>query len=672
MMIVALLPIQAVAQGGESSAEAKKSAEGSEGGYIIEESPGVKKLNVKELELAPGTRLIELLDMFPELLSREGDSRLDNYDVQIGGISTGVSKEAALYHILAQNIESVVVAQSPSMTQQVKGQGAVINVTMKELKEGSSGCASLQAGTLAYVTPSASINYKEGGFALRAALLMEYKQPLHNETFHSWEENGVVHTTSADTTRQRYGYELARIQADWEISGTDMLKVWAWESYSHDNIETKMLTSTPLAYRWASEQRQDRFSMAAGCSYQHKFEHSVLNTRLEYALSPTADNFSKRMIPGVSTLAYTSSRRNDGLSGVTSYTYNLGGAGARSGGTGGAEARSGGTGNYALTGGVNYSWSPTKVYYSETGGFAIESELDTRIRMFYLSPYAEASASWEAVTLSAGARYQLTVPTLQIADGQAYSSSASDATAFIKCGWRIRPHHYINLVLDRSSNKPDARALYPFRYYDPAVAGYVKGNADLLPMGLHNATLNYIFEQRFGGKDIHNLVISASLQYIKATNIICNTYSREYNSYINGGDGDILAANAMAYYRYGIFSANLDFNLFQNWTHIQGAYDSYFYYNVSLVGVLSFPRGWKLSPKVIYHSKITTNTSKLGDYLYAHLNLGKSWHRWSIYAEYQDIFHSQVRDIIQEGDQLHSRTYNLRHPNLLIGGIFSF
>lgn len=754
--------------------------------YIIEESPGVKKLNVSKLALSPGTKLIELLELFPELLSREGDSRLDNYDVQVNGISTGVSREAALYQILSRNIESVVVAQSPSMAQQVKGQGAVINVILKPLEEGTSGNAALQAGTLSYINPSATVNYRKGKIALRSSLLMEYKHPLHNETQHIFEKKSNINTSRSDTVSRHYGYELARIQLDCDFNPSNSLKAWAWESYAHNKLESQITTHTPITFISNSLQHEDRFNFAAGASFRHNFKSSAISTQLEYSNAPATDNYQNKVLPGVSTLTYTNHNVAGTLSGYTSYTLNFGGNGDSKGGKSSKiskdancsgdgkgnwdSSNGGGDGRYSLTAGVNYSYSPVEIQYAEDGGFGPVSELDTKIGTFYLSPYAEVAAKWNKVELSGGARYQMNRPEVKVKGSESYTSTENNATAFIKFGWQLKPHHYLNAVLDRSAIRPDARKRYPFKYYDPAVPCYVQGNENLRPMGLHNASLGYIFDLSFGskgsrggsagytaggsrggaagytggsrggvagytagtaggsrkstaggsrvgaagytagtakgshkstavdyrgdaagytagtaegsrkstaegsrgGSGAHTLVASATMQYIKANDIICTTYSDQCTGYINDGSGDILSANAMMYYSHGIFSTNLNFNIFQNWTRIRGASDSYFYYNISLVGVFSLPKGWRITPKLIYHSKIITNTSKLGDYLFAQLNLSKTWGRWSLYAEYQDIFHTLVEDKIQEGTILHTKTYSLRHPNFLLGAIFSF
>jgi len=697
--------------------------------YIIEESPGVKKLNVSKLALSPGTKLIELLELFPELLSREGDSRLDNYDVQVNGISTGVSREAALYQILSRNIESVVVAQSPSMAQQVKGQGAVINVILKPLEEGTSGNAALQAGTLSYINPSATVNYRKGKIALRSSLLMEYKHPLHNETQHIFEKKSNINTSRSDTVSRHYGYELARIQLDCDFNPSNSLKAWAWESYAHNKLESQVTTRTPITFISNSLQHEDRFNFAAGASFRHNFKSSAISTQLEYSNAPATDNYQNKVLPGVSTLTYTNHNVAGTLSGYTSYTLNFGGgrdtngsedsncsrdsncSGDGKGGGGskdsgdGKGSKSSGDAKYSLTAGVNYSYSPVEIQYAENGGFGPVSELDTKIGTFYLSPYAEVAAKWNKVELSGGARYQMNRPEVKVKGSESYTSTENNATAFIKFGWQLKPHHYLNAVLDRSAIRPDARKRYPFKYYDPAVPCYVQGNENLRPMGLHNASLGYIFDLSFGskgsrggvagytagtaggshgnaagytdggsrgGSGAHTLVASATMQYIKANDIICTTYSDQCTGYINDGSGDILSANAMMYYSHGIFSTNLNFNIFQNWTRIRGASDSYFYYNISLVGVFSLPKGWRITTKLIYHSKIITNTSKLGDYLFAQLNLSKTWGRWSLYAEYQDIFHTLVEDKIQEGTILHTKTYSLRHPNFLLGAIFSF
>jgi len=643
-LILLFLMCPVLAFAGANSGTKAGSAE-----YIIEETPGTKVLNVSRLELAPGTKLIELLELFPELLSREGDDRLENYDVQVNGISSGVSKESVLYQYLASDIESVAVSQSPSMAQQVRGQGAVINVTLKALDEGLSGEAALQAGTLAYVMPSANINYKNKRFSLRGSVIMAFEHPRNNTTKESFDQGELHFNTLTDTVNRNFGYELAKVLMDFRPDKRNYMKAWAWESFSRNNLGSKLCNITPLIYKSESDELQDRFSFSAGYFYRHSFDKSSLSTQIEYSYLPYTDDYKHRSLSGIDVLKYCNGSRSRALSGFTSYTYNFQVC--------------------DLTAGVNYKWSPVNLSYVETLPDDSEINFNSRVGTVYVSPYLEASAVLGPVQLSAGVRYQNYFSRLDITGAESSSQSESDAAAFFKLGWQIKAHHYINFVLDRSTVRPDARQKYPYTYYDASIRHYVRGNSELKPLGLHSASLNYIFDS---SKAKHDFVTSATIQYIKASNIICNTYSVDCNSYVNDGEGDILSANAMAYYRYGVLSVNLNFNLFQNWTHIQGNYDNYFYYNISLVPVLSFNKGWRITPKLIYHSSIVTDTSKLSDYLYAHLNLSKSFGKWTLYAEYQDIFHKTAEDSIQEGYRTRTKWYNLRNPNFLLGAIFSF
>lgn len=623
--------------------------------YIIEETPGSKKLNVSRLEVSPGTTLGELLELFPELLYREGDDQLDIYDLQVNGISTGISAETVIAQLLARDIESITVSQSPSMTQQVKGQGAVINVTLKNPEEGFSGSAALEAGTLAYAMPSASFNYKKDKLLLRGSLMMEYYHPFHNCSSETWIQGDELISSRSDTCRRDYGYELARLQLDYNPDNRNSLKAWAWQSWSKDCRNTDTESLTPLIYKSESDRTTSGFSMTAGARYGHEFLSSSLSTQLEYSYIPTREDYSNRVFPSVIDQSCSNSISRHNIGGVTSYTYHFSPADT--------------VRNCNLSLGLNYSYAPALVSYREQETYKEDAALDSRTSQLLLSPYIEASGLLGPVTLNGGFRYQYVNMSVKVEKGDTYDMPSPDYTAFFKLGWQIKPHHYLNTVLDRSVNRPDPRQMYPCTYYDPSIRRYVKGNEELRPMSLYSASLNYINDFNKGG---HSLVTSATVQYIKANDIICNTYSLDYNSYVNDGCSDILSANAMLHYSYGVLSINFTGNIFQNWTHIQGSNDSYFNFNLGLIPVLTFRENWRISTKLSYYSRVITQTISLSDYFYGQFNVSKTWGKWTVYAKYQDLFHKTAEDSIMEGLVYHSKSYNLRNPNFLLGFVVSF
>jgi len=635
------------------------------GKYILEETPGKKKLNIQELDVSPGTTLSELLDLFPELLAREGDSRLERYDLQVNGISTGGSGENMLSLILAQDIDKIEVSESPSMSQQVNGQGAVINVVLKALPDGVSGNLALQVKSLGRIKPSATINYKTDKLSVRGSVLFDYNDPYFKETTvesfdllkSSIEELDLSKLENLrvrkDTIDRISGYELARVQLDYNPDSNHSLKTWVWEKYSKEQSLYNTYVTTPLISEEEGRLTTNRFSLSAGGEYKRTYAKSVLTTKLSYSYNPGDDSYYQKSFPGIMDMNINYENKDHSVSGFTKWTYKFISGPAPD--------------KLELTPGVNYEYSHSNSNYQENIFDDENLGLISSSGKFYLSPYVEAAYNFSKFQFNGGIRYQYYNISANVADGGPYNQGTSDANAFFKFGWQIHPHHYLNMVLERTNQRPSARQIYPIKVYDPYIHEYVLGNKDLRPRGMHNASLNYITDFTKAG---HTFVASTALQYIKVTNIICTTYNSEYQSYINDGKNDILSANAMIYYRYGAFSLNLDGNVFQNWSRIKGKDDIYFNYNVSVVPRLSLRRDWRITPKFVYYSHILTNMSYLGDYFYTQFNVSKTWGRWTVYAEFQDIFHSRVKDWMLEGDIIHSKEYDLRNPHLVLGFVF--
>jgi len=617
--------------------------------YIIEETPGKKKLNVAALDVQPTTTLSDLLVLFPELLTREGEVRLMNYDIQINGISTGVSGQNILYHLLAQDIDNISVKESPSMTEQVQGQGAVIDVIMKKLPEGLSGNVALAASTIMDVKPSVTINYSKNNFSLRSSVLLNYNHPFYNVSSESHDSVDGEHLiTQHDTTNTHSGYELVRFQLDWKPTERGTLKAWLWESFTKKNEEIFTNDATPLIYKNKSSQDIGRFSMSAGAEYKHQFDKSLLTTKLSYSSNPFRDGFENQTYPSVMKFICEGKRTEGTISGFTKWASKL----------------IDGDTKLELTPGINYDFGRANDYYHEEVVFEPENGIEMNTYGLYLSPYLEAKYDFSCLSLNAGFRYQYYLNHVNIEPKDYYERNRHDLTAFIKMGWQICPHHYLNLVVERDNKQPNLRQVYPLKYYDPSLHSYVQGNKDLLPTGRHNVSLNYIMDFT---REEHDFVASATVQYIKNNDVVCTTYKEKCQYYSNDGQNDILSGNAMLYYHYGVLSVNLNGNFFHNWSVLQGTSDSYSHFNLSLVPVLSFRGDWRLTPKLLYYSKVDTYWSRLGDYFYSELDVSKTWGRWTVYMNLQDLSHRPVTDYKLEDKTLVSRDYNLRTPSILLG-----
>lgn len=633
------------------------------GDFPIEIQTGSKYLNVDSLKLAPTTILVELLEMFPELLAREGDAKLENYDLQINDVSTGDSKQIILYQLVLSDIKTIEVSQNPSASQQKNGQGGVINVKLKNPEEGFSGRMIVEAGSLATFVPAVRLNYRKGGWTVRGSVMMNYYHP-QNENSLTGTLSDNVYTYKRDTSAIDYGYEMASVDAFFNPDGRNELHLWAWENLSlYSDVSDSDIEVNSMKTQESSVLKQRNFSYLVGANYNHKFDKSKIEAECTFAGAPNTyvyDKYDSGSRRGDDFLSYYDDGADTKLTSLAKYTYNFIPDTPRK--------------KSSLTGGVNCNLNTNALDYSFVKA-AKDVKLHGAVTTLYLAPYLETKNIFEKWYLKASVRYKHYSSDTDVNSMGNFSKKEDYFTGYLSAGYQIAPRHHLSLILDRSVERGSAQQLYPYAIFDPSKGGFTSGNPHLLPMKINSVSVNYITNFKAGKSEF---TFDAELKYMNNTDLISEViYDNDADgindiTYENSGYSNIGAANLLLGFSRDVFSLSLTANAFENFTHISDVDDNYFYYNISAVPNLNFREGWVISARLTYNSHVYTKTSRLGDYIFAMTRFSKTWDRFTAYLQIADNFHKFAEDYFYGESLEKSLWYNLHRPSLDIGFHMTF
>jgi len=635
--------------------------------YVIEIQPGKKVLNVQNLDLPSVTCLGDLLDIFPELLARDGDSKLANYDVQVNDFSLGGSKETVLKYLKLSDIKSIEVSANPSTSQQKNGQGGLVKVKLKDTEEGFSGKVMAVASTAVDIAPSVTLNYKKGPWTISSSAVFEYYHPQDNisrrETVFTDRR-----TYQSDTSRRRDAYEFISLDVKYNPTSRDSFHLWGWEDCSggKGNVFSDVVTNSVRA-PLSSEENDKQFGYYVALSYAHTFPQSKLETEWTVSGSPEKYQLLKYRGDAPTSLNFwrcDTGKRGTNLTGLLKYKYSLVPVGEKN------------KADWIV--GANVRYNPASLSYDfEKNGLVSQSDYHQGVTMnsntsfLYLSPYIETDNAFGHWFFKGGVRFQHYSNLIDVKEVEYSSFSLSEnyVTAFLNAGYQIAPHHHLSMILDRSIQRPSNASQYPYEIYDPSVEYFVVGNPNLKPLSIHSATLNYITDFKRGD---NSFTFDVELKYINTNNLIQKEKGPEVIAYKNDGSSDIAALNFQFLYLYRTFSLAFTSNVFENFTDISEVKDHYMYYNLSVVPSLRFNDGWAVSAKFTYNSNIYTKTTRLSDYIYAETRFSKTWGKWTAYMELLDNFHKVAEDRFYGKAISEALYYNLYRPSFRLGVNLNF
>lgn len=632
--------------------------------YVIEIKTDKKILNMDRIELAPTTPLSDLLQLFPELLSRGGNLALDNYDVQVNDVSMGPTKNNVLTQYKLVDVKSIEVSSKPSTSQQKNGQGGVIKIKLKDLDDGLSGSASLHVNTILRAQPGVMVNYQKDKWSFRSNFFMEYYHPFNDVTA---KETTLPksYTYATDSLRTNSGYESLNLDAVYKPDKNNTLHLWAMERL---NLSYKSITSTVDKYNFHQQGNGDAkdktFDYLLGMKYTHVFPSSKLETEWTFSGSPndySQHRFDDNGPQQVKTWSYDATNKNTKFTGLVKYTYmfvptkphnkvNL---------TIGANMN-----NTPVQFGYDFLYRPSNLIPNQDEAGMEELDLYSQNAALYLSPYIESDNEFGAWFLKAGLRYQYYNTFMDFKEIGQSVKEENYFTAFLNLGCQIAPHHHLSMILDRSVNRVAPYQTYPFRVYWPDMDAFCEGNPNLLPISVHNLSLNYITD--FSVNDKY-FTFDTELKYIHSDKLLSSTKDEEAIHYTNDGHSNIYVTNFLFLFSYKVLSLSFTANFFINDTYNTQGHDTYNYFNLSLVPIVNFGDGWNASVRFTYNSSIYTMKSTLSDYFYTVTRFAKTWDKITAYLQMSDNFHKTAVDQIIGPSLQETKYYNLYYPNIELG-----
>lgn len=634
--------------------------------YLIEIKTGKKVLNADQIELAPTTPVAELLQMFPELLTRGGDLAISNYDVQVNDVSMTTNKNTVLTQYKLADIKSIEVSSNPSTSQQKNGQGGVIKLKLKNLDDGVSGSASLHVNSIFRAQPGVMVNYQKDKWTLRSTFFMEYGHPFNEvsitETILPKEYRYVT-----DSLNSHNGYEALNLDAVYKPDKKSKLHLWAMECL---NIKYKSTNSTITrnldTHKKFGEEKYDAFNYLLGANYTYEYEASKFETEWTLSGSPTGYSRYKYNVESPAHFknwTYDAVDREVKFTGLIKYSYKFVPTKPHN--------------KAILIIGANMNNTPDDYNHDysyipeNTNGesFPQSEALSSQNASLYLSPYIESDNEFGIWFLKAGLRYQHYNNYFNVTEVGSSTKNENYFTAFVNLGCQVAPHHHLSMILDRSVNRMQPYQIYPFKIFWPDLECFCEGNPSLLPISVHNVSLNYITDFTVNDK---YFTFDTEFKYINSDKLITSDKEDDVMSFNNDGRSNIFVTNFLFIFSYKALSLSFTANYFNNTTFSSKGNNTYNYFNLSFVPIVNFGNGWNASLKLTYNSPIYTQTSRLSDYFYTVTRFAKSWEKFTVYLQMSDNFHETAQDEFFGTALSETKYYNLYYPNLELGFRFKF
>jgi len=630
--------------------------------YSIEIKNDQKTLYFQDTQLAPSTPVLQVLIAMPELLVRPGESVFDNYDVQLEGISLGVSTEEMLGNTRLFDVEKIVISESAVSSYLNNGQGGSINIILKKPEEGVSGTANLTVYTLPDAQTSLQTNWCKDKLLLRGWLSMEYYDPAESivnttnspiSSFSSIESN-----FTSDTTNTRYGHEMARLLLEYTPSERDKLKFNLTESLKLESKDIKKNSNDG-----------DQFTLKANAEWEHKI-NSRSGTMLasEFNGNSSVDN----MVIGQARTQSIDVKSNL-IAGKAEYWRQM------------LNEESPNT--LKLLVGVNFNWSNQLEHNVLTMSHATfglpNQDYTTNGSSLFISPYLITESQFEKWHIKTSLEYQYYNYSVGSSLEDRFEAPRMDITGKVMVGWQFTEHQHVRILLDRKLKRPSYSQLYPFKLFNMSMLEYTMGNADLVPIMIDEAGVDYITDFVLGNG---YFIANAGLHYIHAEGNI-NTVSStllmgqqqfgipnpfSYKTFINSGSSNILNTELMLLYQLGVFNLSVTGNLYDQIKTNGDLSEGYSYFNWSIHPGFHLNHGWNLSLKTIFNSKIQTSNKTLGRYSYSYLNIDKGWKRLTLSLHGLIPFTRTVTDTTVASNNIISAEYKPIAEYVSIGASFRF
>lgn len=607
--------------------------------YEIEINSEKKIIHVSELTLPKEMTLLDFLQTLPELVDRDADSFLGRYDVAIHDKVLSESKDAFLANTFLRDIEKIEISTSPSDSHIKNGISGTVNIVPAAIEKGFGGDVNVQTSITSGVMPTMNLHYSDGGkFEALANLNFDIYYPTRYSYVEEYSDN--VTLSGADTTRERYFGQLARIYAKWTPTPKDILKIWLWQNFSTDYSSIV-----------SGRNRIEDMSWKMGPGWQYSsFESSAKET--------TAKNLAFTAI-----VDYTRKVKTGDLGASANYRF---------------YSRFPGKSdelNLELKSVSNLVFPSSRLNIDAKFNSSINSNRDFVNRMVYISPNLTLKYNTGNVEIKVKGRYKGYARKYSPNGGKMYSGWSHDWTADAYVFWQIVDHHALRLKLIRNTSVADNSLVYPELVYDSSAQAWRKGNPDLKGPVTNSAHLEYITDWTDGA---HRIVFSICGEYDYQDRRITNSVLFDpatrtaYLRPSNMASSNVVGAYSMLRYSYGAFAMTLGGNYFYNMENSMLPNLKASYFNVQFNPSVKLRNDWILNASFIYNSKVFKQDATIGDCSLLNLRVSKLLGNWTLYASIQDVFDCLSTDTEKFNDRVVLKTYDPYMRQFVIGANLHF
>lgn len=581
-----------------------------------------KVIYTDSLNLPRQTSINTMLTMMSELLQRPGATIYSNYDIQVNGMSVSDASEVALYQLGLQDVESIIITDSPTSSYLKNGQGGSINLVLRQKDNNDDGYWGSIGFDIAYpvdYSPQLHLGYRSQKFYISALALSDISHNTstsENLTF----VDDKIKEISTSSSERKYRSQLANVMMEYHPTSKDVLKLSLSESYMYD----KKTDATDHDDDAAAQNKVHNTNLKAKASYGHAFLRSNLNVEAQFNYNPgTQTNYTPKVLDLDADLDMYN------VAGKVEYVARL------------LKPANPHLLQTGMGASFNYTFGDREIDYNVLKYTAsVTKNIDSHNHTSFIQPFVYAEAKVGTFRMKMQGEYQIYRYKIYNND-ESFDATSRDLTGQMIVEWHFKPGHALRLVGARVLQRPSESQLFPFMVYNPTGLSYMKGNAELTPALTNEIRLDYIADQHWGEHQLH-YDVNVSYKYvhdmIEQTTLGGHSSEgglgalQKYQTYLNNGKNNIVSGNIMALYSYKTFSVSLTGNIFHNKQEMLSGTDHYTYYNVSLNPHFILKDGWQGSFGLTYNSSVKTENSTLSDCTQVSMLIGKRWRNLYVYT----------------------------------------
>lgn len=615
-----------------------------------------KVIHVDSLNMPANTSAYAILAMMPELLQRPGAVSYSNYDITVNGMSVSDVSDVALNQIHLEDIKTIEISESPISSYQKNGVGGSIDIILKD--HGTTGgdmwgSVGMEASYPLDIAPQLMIGHSSPRFIVRGVLLSELYNNSSSTESRTYDGDRFTGAQWNDID-ERYRAQLARVYMKFRPTANDEFKLNLSQIYRYN----KQVNTPGHDALMVGTEKGRASKYEALLNYKRTMGRSSLTLEAQYTYNP---GYTHNFYPDVQD--YKNRAKSNNVSGKVEFKSTLWSGASGNNLKMGAGCKMNGAFKHEDITSQNLLYMSDPLRY--------EPENNT----FFAQPFAYLETTVGKVRLKVIGEFQHFSWDISKMD-ETYDTESNDFTGKFIAEWHLTPHRDLRLMADRKLQRPNNEQLFPHRLYSAERQLYVEGNPYLTPVMSHEIRLDYVSDYRW---DEHSLLFEAGASYNHVDDIINSVLvggnaqggmglTQKYITFENNATNRIVSANLMAMYAFRSFSLSFTGNVYNNNQHIDGDYNHYTYYNLSVNPHFNLKDGWHGSVSITYNSKVKRVNSSLSDYTMSTMSVGKRWDDFFIYCFNKIALQKQAMDVQTDTSVRKERFYEMA-PNVVGVGV---